>query len=298
VALVPTSATFILEESWNAYPHCRTVLVSGYLSVDKFRIDVETLHAPADAGGLDNALALGPAELAERKVEVLDIVDAYSGPKSEHPEWNALVYKSATGRGPLAGPGWFRSPLPAGTPLMCCYKLVRCKFNYFPIKVGRGGRREWRGGASRVHLASCACPRMPQRPLPPSLPARRDPQGTVEGKIADAQRNLFRETLCQTACTLDQWMGKTMAEIRALESEVAAKSEVVIARLRAKGEAPPVKENGYWLARGAGSPGAVAHGHSHHGHGAHHGHGHAQGAAAPAEAEAAPAVVSNGAGTM
>ena len=208
MAIVPTSATFILEESWNAYPHCRTVLVSGYLSVEKFRIDVETMHVADDGGGLENALSLTSAELAERKVNVLDIAEAYSGPKSEHPEWNALVFKSAvTGRGPLPGVGWFQQPPPAGTPRMCCYKLVRCKFNYFPI------------------------------------------QGTVESKIVDSQRSLFRETLCQTYCTIDQWVHKTMADIRVIEGEVAAKSEVVIERLRAKGEAPPVKGDGYYLTR-------------------------------------------------
>jgi hypothetical protein len=125
----------------------------------QFRIDVETLHVPDDAGGLSNALSLTPAELAERKVEVLDIVDAYSGPKSEHPEWNALTYKSAsTGRGPLPGQGWFKAPPPAGVPRMCCYKLVRCKFNYFPIKV-RSAVPFWR----------------PRRAAPPPLAPARPP---------------------------------------------------------------------------------------------------------------------------
>lgn len=93
--LAPSTSMWILEEAWNAYPHCKTVLVNGYLSIDKFRIDVETIHVADDAGNLENVVGLSPAELKERKVELLNIVDAYSGPKSEHPEFNALTYKSA-----------------------------------------------------------------------------------------------------------------------------------------------------------------------------------------------------------
>jgi hypothetical protein len=34
-ALVPSNGLFLIEEAWNGYPHCRTVLVNGYLSKDK-----------------------------------------------------------------------------------------------------------------------------------------------------------------------------------------------------------------------------------------------------------------------
>lgn len=160
--LAPATAMWILEEAWNAYPHCKTVLVSGYLSTDKFRIDVESMHVPDDSGKLENALNLSPAELKERKVEHLNIVDAYSGPKSEHPEWNALTFKSdkVPGRGPLPSKEWCSDP--AVKPKMCAYKVVRCDFKYFGL------------------------------------------QGTVEGKIRDAQRNLFCQTLCQAYCTIDR----------------------------------------------------------------------------------------------
>jgi hypothetical protein len=97
-------------------------------------------------------------------------------------------------------------------------------------------------------------------PFGARAPTRRavlSPQGTVEGKITDSQRSLFRETLCQTYCTLDEWMPKTMPEIRVIENEVAAKSEVVIQRLRARGEAPPLTTDGYWQARQAGAPAAA-----------------------------------------
>jgi hypothetical protein len=107
------------------------------------------------------------------------------------------------------------------------------------------------GAFRRAVLA--AAPRRAS-PFGARAPTRRavlSPQGTVEGKITDSQRSLFRETLCQTYCTLDEWMPKTMPEIRVIENEVAAKSEVVIQRLRARGEAPPLTTDGYWQAHPA-----------------------------------------------
>lgn len=38
VSLVPSNALFLVEEAWNAYPHCKTVLVNGYLDKARFKI--------------------------------------------------------------------------------------------------------------------------------------------------------------------------------------------------------------------------------------------------------------------
>jgi hypothetical protein len=171
---------------------------------------------------------------------------------------------------------------------MCAYKVVRADFKYFGL------------------------------------------QGTVEGKIRDSQRDLFNKTLCQAYATLDRWVDKSMADVRAMEGEVrraagagraavprhtrlqeqgahtqrqqrarqrarrptegsrrrgqersrcatpaafsafvallsrpssvpqvARKSEAVVIRLREKGEAPPLANDGYW-AKGAAAAGAGA----------------------------------------
>ena len=37
-AMLPKSATYLVEEAWNAYPHMRTVLVSTYFDHDKFHV--------------------------------------------------------------------------------------------------------------------------------------------------------------------------------------------------------------------------------------------------------------------
>lgn len=127
-AMLPSNMLILVEEAWNCYPYCKTVLTNGYLDKEKFKIDIESMHLP-DAGTTENALAMSPAELKDRKVEKLDIRTAYAGcePKDYKPQYDASIYKSkVTGRGPLAA-GWEATH----APVMCCYKLVRAQFKYF-----------------------------------------------------------------------------------------------------------------------------------------------------------------------
>ncbi len=131
VSLAPADALFLVEEAWNAYPHCKTVLVNGYLSKDRLRIDVETHHGVMD---VDNALNIGKDELKHRVVEYIDIRKGVSDPaaKDYKLSLDCTKYKSAkTGRGPL-GPGWEKAAS-AGTPIMCAYKLVRAHCGIFGL---------------------------------------------------------------------------------------------------------------------------------------------------------------------
>lgn len=186
--LVPTNALFLIEEAWNAYPHCKTVLVNGYLDKTKFKIDVETMHVDANCA-LDNALSLGPEELKHRKVEYVDVRAAAHGPpgsKDYKPQYDVGVFKSAkTGRGPLTKPEWWKEP--GVSPLMCAYKLVRADFKYFGL------------------------------------------QSTVEGTTLSSQRKLFAETHARAFVGQDEWIDITMADVRKLEEEVAAKSAASLA---------------------------------------------------------------------
>ena len=36
----------LIEEAWNSYPHCVTVIVNGYLAKHKFFICIESMHTP------------------------------------------------------------------------------------------------------------------------------------------------------------------------------------------------------------------------------------------------------------
>ena len=59
----------LIEEAWNSYPHCVTVIVNGYLAKNKFYISIESMHK-ADRGDSENALDMNKQELSQRKVEV------------------------------------------------------------------------------------------------------------------------------------------------------------------------------------------------------------------------------------
>lgn len=128
-ALAPTTSLYLIEESWNAYPHCKTVLVNGYLSKDTLRIDVESMHVDNNID-LDNAVGLTSKELAERKIEYLDIRAAANDPNVKTADASKFV-SSKTGRGPL-GDKWERSGV---KPLMCCYKVVRAQLKVFGLQT-------------------------------------------------------------------------------------------------------------------------------------------------------------------
>ncbi|KAF0709660.1 hypothetical protein AaE_012822 [Aphanomyces astaci] len=118
----------LIEEAWNAYPHCLTVITNGYLSKTKFYISIESMHV-AGTGEADNALQLSAAELRQRTVEFIRID---SNLPNETPTPQALEFDPSTytcpktGRGPLA-PGWEVKV----TPVMTCHKVVRVKFDYW-----------------------------------------------------------------------------------------------------------------------------------------------------------------------
>ena len=74
--LVPGSALDLVEEAWNSYPLCKTVLTNGYLDNHKFCIVIESMHLDGPPV-LENALALGEEDLKARVVEYIDIRSAH-----------------------------------------------------------------------------------------------------------------------------------------------------------------------------------------------------------------------------
>ena len=128
--MLPEDAMILVEEAWNAYPHCKTVLTNGYLSKDKMRIIVETMHLP-DAGQTENALGLSKEQLKKRSVEHLDVA-ALDPTQENYKEANdpRFFLSKKTGRGKLAK-GWQAS----SDPVMCCYKLVTADFKYWGLQT-------------------------------------------------------------------------------------------------------------------------------------------------------------------
>lgn len=200
-ALVPSNALFLIEEAWNAYPHCKTVLVNGYMSKDKFKIDVETMHVDSNIN-LENAVGLSAEELAARKVDYVDIRDGHcdATPKKDYIaryDCCKVSPEKTCGRGPLPK-GWEQAGTTAARPVMCCYKVIRAKFAYFGV------------------------------------------QTKVENIITGSQKDLFARTLSAAFCTLDEWSGKTMADVRALEKDVADRAADKLKKVSAESMPMPV----------------------------------------------------------
>ncbi|KFD49582.1 hypothetical protein M513_09525 [Trichuris suis] len=192
--LLPSGATKLHEQAWNAFPYCRTIITNPDYMEENFLIKVETMHL-VDRGTTENAHNLSEEDLSIRRIIVIDIandpftkklipilyglqplfVAAYNGRKivfiKDKPEYDPRIYKSVkTGRGPLCNE-WFNTCV----PYICCYKLVTVQF-------------KWWGFQSRA-----------------------------ERFIQQQYSSLFRLFHRQLFCTIDKWCDMTIEDIRAME---------------------------------------------------------------------------------
>ncbi|XP_030754862.1 phosphatidylinositol transfer protein alpha isoform isoform X1 [Sitophilus oryzae] len=127
--LAPKGSLEIHEEAWNAYPYCKTVITNpGYMK-DKFRLVIETVHAP-DRGSQQNVHELPADKLKIRDVVYIDIANDPVSSADYKPDEDPRKFKSEkTGRGPLVG-DWKDSV----KPVMTCYKLVTVEFRWFGLQ--------------------------------------------------------------------------------------------------------------------------------------------------------------------
>ncbi|OAF66688.1 Cytoplasmic phosphatidylinositol transfer protein 1 [Intoshia linei] len=131
--LAPAGSTEILEEAWNAYPYCRTIVTNPDYMKNSFEIKIETLHVDDDSGKLENVHKLNQEKLISRSVVNIDIASPPEN-KDYKSQTDPTKFKSEkTGRGHLTV-GWMND----ATVKMCCYKLVSVKFKWKVI----GGKVE------------------------------------------------------------------------------------------------------------------------------------------------------------
>lgn len=128
--LLPEDAADLHEESWNAFPYCKTVVTNpGYMKKN-FSIVIESMHLP-DNGSTDNALDLSKKELKAREVVMLDITSTNYLAKADYKKsTDPTEFKSEkAGRGPLAD-NWEDNH----DPVMCCYKVCSVYFKWFGLQ--------------------------------------------------------------------------------------------------------------------------------------------------------------------
>ncbi|XP_035704976.1 phosphatidylinositol transfer protein beta isoform isoform X1 [Folsomia candida] len=127
--LLPKSALVLEENAWNAYPYCRTILTNEYMGSD-FGISIETYHLPGK-GEHENVHQLTNEKLAQREVVIIDIAGELLDPADYDKDEDPRLHKSLKcDRGPLT-PGWINTV----KPVMTCYKLVTCHFNWFGLQT-------------------------------------------------------------------------------------------------------------------------------------------------------------------
>ena len=182
--VMPKGSLTLLEEAWNAYPYCKTVISNPDYMGENFKLIIETLHLQ-DLGDSENVHELPKKDWDETEVIRIDIAND-SVCKSDYcQELDPSLFKSKkTGRGPL-GANWIadlKSGQPhtsnaASSPYMCAYKLVSCRFKWFGI------------------------------------------QNRVENLIFKTERRIFSNFNRQVVCTMDSWHGLTLEQIRKIEDE-------------------------------------------------------------------------------
>jgi len=127
--LAPANALILHEESWNAFPYCKTILTSPFMP-DKFKYIIETRYFENDKGEKENALNMDETALKKRKVEHMDFITQPKDAKDYNPDEDPTKFKSKkTGRG-LLKPGWQKE----SDPIMCAYKAVTVEFKMWGVQ--------------------------------------------------------------------------------------------------------------------------------------------------------------------
>ncbi|KAK7476710.1 hypothetical protein BaRGS_00032047, partial [Batillaria attramentaria] len=200
-AILPKSALRVEEEAWNAYPYTKTRYRCPF--VEKFLLEIETRYL-SDCCEADNVFDMKKSELAQRQVDIIDIVRDPISSSDYHKEEDPKLFRSAkTGRGPLDD-AWRDSLTGAkrgNKAVMTAYKLCRVEFRYWGM------------------------------------------QNKIERFIHDvALRRTMLRAHRQAWCWQDEYYGLTMDDIRRLERETQLHlaEKMAAAKAEESGEDTPV----------------------------------------------------------
>jgi len=127
--LMPKGSLEFHEESWNAYPYCKTIVTNPRFMKEDFHLTIESIHR-ADGGDSENIMGLSPDKLKIREVCHIDIAKDRIASADYKANYDPCQFKSLkTGRGALKE-SWQQKV----DPLMTCYKLVTVEFKWFGLQ--------------------------------------------------------------------------------------------------------------------------------------------------------------------
>lgn len=133
--LAPSSALKLDEESWDAFPSCKTVITNRFFG-ERFSLTIESKHFDMDKGEKENALELSEEQLAKRVVSMVDIGADQPTDKKEYKESEdprIVESKKHSERFQPLTEGWKDRT----ETYMCCYKVVTVLFKIWGVQ-GKG----------------------------------------------------------------------------------------------------------------------------------------------------------------
>jgi len=132
--IAPKGLFTFVEEAWNAYPYCKTVITNpGYMK-DGFYLCLKSWHLP-DAGTTENPHKLPPKQWADTEKILIDIAnDPVRSVDYKEDLDPAKFHSEKTGRGPL-GKTWIeeRRKEDNEEAVMCAYKYIETKFKWMGL---------------------------------------------------------------------------------------------------------------------------------------------------------------------
>ncbi|GJP50680.1 hypothetical protein CLOM_g9815 [Closterium sp. NIES-68] len=196
-ALIPRRALRVEERSWNAYPHCSPFF-------GKFLLRVESLYTD-DRHPQHNALSLSPDVLARRTVETLDIAEGRGEGKLGRGEWGGAEGAGGTTSACVKG---------ASIPAAGASASRRSSGGSSSSSgsgsggsgsggSGSGGRGSGSGGVASAHPSTFVSTKTGRGPFTPGWQV--------------LQRRLSLETNQAVVCWMDEWVGLSEQQVRALE---------------------------------------------------------------------------------
>lgn len=178
-AIAPKGALAIREEAWNAYPYCRTVLTNEYMK-DKFSIEIITWHKP-DLGTQENVHGLDEALWKKCKVVNIDIAAKVDAKDYKEEEDPTKVRSTKADRGPLSE-SWLEDL-----------------------------KSDLKSDPKKPHMCCYKLVKADFRMF--------GFQGRIEDFIQRMEQRLFTTFHRKLFCSMDEWYGMTMEDIRRMEEE-------------------------------------------------------------------------------
>jgi len=131
-SIAPKNSLKLKEECWYSYPNFRTVLTNLYMK-DKFEASLDTIVI-ADSGTSKNVFNLPAVQRENTKIVKIDIVNDSLALSDYDVRFDpTLVQFNINGRGALTK-NWIEEAKHKKLPIVCCYKLIKCKFEYWGLK--------------------------------------------------------------------------------------------------------------------------------------------------------------------